>query len=222
MLIFLASIVACTSDGLENEQTENYVDCELVYSSFTKVLRGLDDVNLISEDVDEYINIVVNSFQEEGIVDPSIFENSALITKSQVEDFYSNQNIEDCINALSANFESELAGQIWNEMVYALIQGGWNKDVFLNKIEKSSIKNADKEYLAIVLAVYNDIYKYPVLSITKGSFDDCFSSYLHGLSNARRSAALGVFGGPVGLIAASLVYRVAVDELERGFNDCVR
>lgn len=42
--------------------------------------------------------------------------------------------------------------------------------------------------------------------MTKGSFDDCYSSYLHGLSNARKTAALGVFGGPLGLVGAALMY----------------
>ena len=58
------------------------VDCAFVYSSFTGVLKSLDDVN--SEDIDSYADVVIKSFKEKDAVVPSVFEYCVLTTKSKI------------------------------------------------------------------------------------------------------------------------------------------
>lgn len=111
VLLFWVGIVACTSDDQENEQMKDELSCELVYSSFVKVLGGLDEIDLNTEDGVEYVNTVLSSLKEKNIVDPSVFEYSRLITKSTMGDFDSNGSAEGYINELSSNLNQSSRGR---------------------------------------------------------------------------------------------------------------
>lgn len=131
-------------------------------------------------------------------------------------------NPESLIEDLSTKFTSPLMGEIWKEMVFAIINKNFNVQYFLTQIESIELKNVEKEKLAMILAYYQNINEYPVGKITKVSVSDCYGKYLQDIHNARLSAVITVIAGPVSAVIGAYQYRVAVSQAEDRFDECAK